>query len=134
MHQLTTEKPGKEVPKQNTQMIFMIKSSPYSGENVFAAFSAILGCIDEKVKPVVIFIFDGVNAILRNQNGQKLNNYPNIEDMYKTMITEAKFYAYDDSLNQRGLTSKNLLPGVKVIDSNELTSLLIQKGENILVF
>jgi len=134
MNQLTTEKPGKEIPRKDTQIIFMIKSSPYSGENVFAAFSAILGSIDEKIKPIVIFIMDGVYAVIRNQNGQKLNNYPNIEDMYKTMITDASFYAYNDSINQRDLKNESILKGVKIINRNEIADLLIQKGENILVF
>ena len=119
---------------EKTDVVYIIKSSPYSGENVFAAFSSILAGLDEGIETKLIFMHDGVYNLLTNQDGTSLSNYPTIADIYKSAITEISFFAYKESLRKRDLEEKRLLPGVKMINISEFMSILSNFGKNILIF
>lgn len=115
-------------------LIIFIKSTPYENENTFVALSNALVADNVDVKLVIIFIFDGVWSLLPGQDTKNLSKFPNIEDLYKTIITDADFYVYSNSLENRQLLHKKLLPGLKIIDTKKLFDLVKTRGQNILFF
>jgi sulfur relay (sulfurtransferase) DsrF/TusC family protein len=123
---------NKRLPNGN--LIIFLKSPPYSSENSFVGLSNALVDVGDSLNLIIIFIFDGVWNVIPNQNNESLSNFPNIEDLYKTIITDAEFYIYKKSLEQRNLLNSKLLPGLKLLDPRGLYEIVRTKGQNILFF
>ena len=124
----------KKSKKSNDSLMIFIKSTPYSSENSFVALSNALVDFYDNLNIIFIFLFDGVWNLLTDQNSRFLSNFPNIEDLYKSIITDADFYVYSKSLKKRALLNSKLLPGVKVLDPKSLSRLILTNGQNILFF
>ncbi|MHA1727135.1 MAG: DsrE family protein [Promethearchaeota archaeon] len=119
--------------KNKQHLILIIKDPPHQGESLFGEFSDLFASLDEEIEPIILYVFNGVWNLLSEQIS-KNHNFPNIEKIYKSMITKASFYAYKDSLERRGLIGKKLLTGVKILEMKEMVSILREFGDDILFF
>ncbi|MCP4762928.1 MAG: hypothetical protein GY870_14210 [archaeon] len=115
-------------------IIITVKKPPYEGEDTFAAFANLFASLDEGIIPIIIFIFDGIWNVIPEHLSENMSDFPNIEDSYKSVLTEASFYTLKDSLERRGMIGKKLLPGVKTIDMKELVKIYRDFGDNIIHF
>ena len=114
-------------------LIMMIKSPPKNGLNAFSSFGDFFANLDEGVKPIIIFIFNGVLNILKNtlKNGiiqQKKENFD------ESLLDMASFYVFQESLERRNLIGKKLLPGIKKIDMKNFVKIIRDFGDDIVFF
>jgi tRNA 2-thiouridine synthesizing protein C len=78
----------------------------------------------------VVFLDDGVYALVKDQNPDKLDMKP-LGDGFP-MLSEFgvhRFYVHAESLSERGLTTDDLVMDVEVVDSAQVAQILSTAGK-----
>ncbi len=113
----------------NTVAIVMRKA-PYGSVYTAEGFRSIMGIAVFEMDIRVIFVDDGVYALVRGQNPAGLDMKPLGEGF--PMLSEFgvdQFYVHDESLAERGLTPDDLVVEVKVVNGAEVARLLEEAGK-----
>lgn len=110
-----------------------MRKAPYGSVYTAEAFRAIMGIAVFELDIAVLFLDDGVYALLKGQDPAKLEMKPLGEafPMLADVQVQA-LYVHDESLAERGLRPEDLVMDVKVIDSAQVAQLL--KGAKVLPF
>jgi tRNA 2-thiouridine synthesizing protein C len=113
----------------NTVAVVMRKA-PYGSVYTAEGFRTLMGIAVFEMDISVVFMDDGVYALLEDQDPSKLDMKP-LGDGFP-MLTEFdvnKFYVHDQSLADRGLTADDLLMDVEVVDGARIAQILADAGK-----
>ena len=103
----------------------VMRKAPYGSVYTAEGFRTIMGIAVFEMDISVVFVDDGVYALLQNQDPSKLDMKP-LGDGFP-MLTEfdvSEFYVHDESLAERGLTKQDLVMDVQVIGADEIAKIL----------
>lgn len=114
-------------------LIMMIKSPPKNGLNAFSSFADLFANLDEGVKPIIIFIFNGVLNLLKNDVKNKSDRGKN-ESFDESLLSMASYFVYKESLERRDLKGKKILPGIEELNMKSLVKILRDFGDDIVFF
>jgi tRNA 2-thiouridine synthesizing protein C len=112
----------------NTVAVVMRKA-PYGSVYTAEGFRTLMGIAVFEMDISVVFVDDGVYALLKAQDPSKLDMKP-LGDAFP-MLTEfdvEKFYVHDESLRERGLTTDDLLMDVEVVNGAQIAQILETAG------
>jgi tRNA 2-thiouridine synthesizing protein C len=113
----------------NTVAVLMRKA-PYGSVYTAEGFRTLMGIAVFEMDISVVFMDDGVYALLQDQDPEKLDMKP-LGDGFP-MLTEfdvSKFYVHDQSLTDRGLTTDDLLMDVEIVDGARIAQILADAGK-----
>jgi tRNA 2-thiouridine synthesizing protein C len=108
----------------------VLRKAPYGSVYTAEGFRTLMGVAVFEMDISVVFVDDGVYALLKGQDPDKLEMKPLGEAF--PMLTEFdvhEFYVHDESLRERGLTPDDLLMDVKVVDGAQIAQILETAGK-----
>ena len=108
----------------------LMRKAPYGSVYTAEGFRTMMGIAVFEMDISVVFIDDGVYALLKDQDPTKLDMKP-LGDGFP-MLTEfdvEKFYVHDESLEERGLTTDDLLMDVETVNSRQIAEILEAAGK-----
>ena len=112
------------------KVIVLLRKAPYGSVYTAEAYRTIMGIGVFEMDICVVFIDDGVFAIVKNQNPAKLDmkplgdGFPMLKDFNVT-----KFVVHDESLSERGLTKDDLVLDVELANSQQISELFNSYGK-----
>ena len=107
----------------------LMRKAPYGSVYTAEGFRSIMGVGVFEMDVRVIFVDDGVYALVKGQDPTGLDmkslgdGFPMLPDFGIT-----KFYVHDQSLAERGLTTDDLVIDVEVVDGDRVAHLLTESG------
>ncbi|MBN1583162.1 MAG: sulfurtransferase complex subunit TusC [Anaerolineae bacterium] len=103
----------------------VLRKAPYGSVYTAEGFRTLMGIAVFEMDISVVFIDDGVYALLKNQAPDKLDMKPLGEGfpMLREFDVE-KFYIHDESLSERGLTVEDLVIDVEVVNNAQIAQIL----------
>ena len=113
----------------NTVAVVMRKA-PYGSVYTAEGFRTLMGIAVFEMDISVVFMDDGIYALLKGQDPSKLDMKP-LGDGFPT-LTEfgvSRFYVHDESLQERGLTPDDLLMDVQVVSGAQIANVLETAGK-----
>ena len=112
---------GKKPP-----ITILITRSPYGTEMAFGAISFATACAHEGISTRVVFIDDGVYALMGEHKLDEGTHFFNLQEVVNAVAGSGnlQFFAFQPSLNQRGIQKNRNLNAVLDIDIPELGQLL----------
>jgi tRNA 2-thiouridine synthesizing protein C len=108
----------------------LMRKPPYGSVYTAEGFRTIMGIAVFEMDIAVLFVDDGVYALVKNQDPAKLDmkplgdGFPMLSDFGVT-----QFYVHDQSLAERGLTLGDLVVPVQVVDSLQIAAILQDCGK-----
>lgn len=112
------------------KVAIVMRKAPYGSVYTAEGFRTIMGIAVFEMNIDVVFLDDGVYALLKNQDPAKLDMKP-LGDGFP-MLTDFgvnEFYVHDESLAARGLTTDDLVLPVEVVDSTQIARMLENAGK-----
>ena len=109
--------------------IVLMRQAPYGSVYTAEGFRSVMGIAIFEVDVSLAFVDDGVYALVKDQNPQKLDMKPLGEGF--PMLPEfgvAGFYVHQPSLAARGLSVDDLVMDVQLVDNAGLAKLLAEHG------
>jgi tRNA 2-thiouridine synthesizing protein C len=113
----------------NTVAVLMRKA-PYGSVYTAEGFRTMMGIAVFEMDLSVVFVDDGVYALVKDQDPAKLDMKPLGEGF--PMLTEfdvKQFYVHGESLRERALSTEDLVMDVEVVDSTEVAQILEKAGK-----
>ena len=108
----------------------LMRKAPYGSVYTAEGFRTIMGVAVFELDICVIFMDDGVYALIKDQNPEKLamkplgDGFPMLSD-----FDVNAFYVHDESLGTRGLTPDDLVLPVEVVNSAQIAEILENAGK-----
>lgn len=104
----------------------LVTRRPYSTEVAFGAISFAVACAYEGIQTRVIFIEDGVYALTGEHKMEKSTHFFNLQEVIDAVAgsKNLQFFAFQPSLNLRGISKNRKLNAVLDIGIPELGQLL----------
>jgi sulfur relay (sulfurtransferase) complex TusBCD TusD component (DsrE family) len=117
--------PQQEKEKSPPVTIF-VTCRPYGSEEAFGAVSFAVACAYEGITTRVIFIEDGVYTLMGEHKLEKGTHFFNLQEVVDAVAGSGnlQFFAFQPSLNQRGIIKNKKLNAVLDIGIQELGQLL----------
>jgi tRNA 2-thiouridine synthesizing protein C len=112
------------------KVVVMLRKAPYGSVYTAEAFRTIMGIAVFELDICVVFVDDGVYALLKGQNPEKLDMKPLGEGF--PMLSEFnvnRFVVHDQSLADRGLTADDLVVDVELADSAQISKIFEEYGK-----
>ena len=112
----------------NTVTVLMRKA-PYGSVYTAEGFRSTMGIGVFEMDISVLFVDDGVYALVKGQNPETLDMKP-LGDGFP-MLPEfgvEKFYVHDESLNERGLAPDDLVMDVEIVDDAGAARIMQESG------
>ena len=113
-----------------SQVAILMRKAPYGSVYTAEGFRTIMGLAVFELDISVVFVDDGVYALIKDQSPLKLDMKP-LGDGFP-MLTEfdvKKFYVHDESLAERGLTTDDLVMEVEVVSGAQIAQILETAGK-----
>jgi tRNA 2-thiouridine synthesizing protein C len=113
----------------NTVAVLMRKA-PYGSVYTAEGFRTMMGIAVFEMDISVVFVDDGVYALIKGQDPAKLDMKP-LGDGFP-MLTEfdvEKFFVHDESLRERGIKPEDLLMDVEIVDGARVAEILESAGK-----
>ena len=110
--------------------LVLLRKAPYGSVYTAEAFRTIMGIAVFEMDLCVMFMDDGVYALLKDQNPEGLEmkplgeGFPMLKDFNVT-----KFVVHEESLKQRGLTPADLVLDVELVGNDQVAELLASYGK-----
>ena len=107
----------------------LMRKAPYGSVYTAEGFRSVMGVGIFEMDAALIFVEDGVYALVKDQNPEKLDMQPLGEGF--PMLPEFGvngFYVHQPSLEERGLSVDDLVMEVQLIDNAGLAELLAEHG------
>jgi tRNA 2-thiouridine synthesizing protein C len=117
-----------------SKVAVLMRKAPYGSVYTAEGFRSVMGIGIFELDVALIFMEDGVYALVKDQNTEKLDMQSLGEGF--PMLPEfgvEKFYVHQPSLEARGLTVDDLVMDVQLVDSLGLAELLAEYG-NVIPF
>jgi len=111
------------------KVAILMRKAPYGSVYTAEGFRSVMGIGVFEMDAVLIFVEDGVYALVKDQNPEKLDMQPLGEGF--PMLPEFgvnEFYVHQPSLEERGLSVDDLVMKVQLIDNAGLAELLAEYG------
>jgi tRNA 2-thiouridine synthesizing protein C len=108
----------------------LMRKAPYGSVYTAEGLRTLMGIAVFELEISVVFIDDGVYAVLAGQAPGKLDMKP-LGDAFP-MLSEfgvTDFYVHDESLQERGLTVDDLVLDVAVVDGSQVAEILESAGK-----
>ena len=107
-------------------VIILVTHRPYGTEEAFGAISFAVASAYEGIRTRVVFIEDGVYALMGEHKLEKGTHFFNLQEVIDAVAgsENLQFFAYQPSLQQRGITKNRKLNAVLDIGIPELGQLL----------
>ena len=108
----------------------LMRKAPYGSVYTAEGFRTIMGMAVFEMDICVVFVDDGVYALLKAQDPSDLEIKP-LGDGF-LMLPEFdvnKFYVHDESLAERGLRPEDLVMEVEVVSSAQIAQILEASGK-----
>lgn len=112
------------------KVAILMRKPPYGSVYTAEGFRTIMGVAVFELDISVVFIDDGVYALLKDQDPSKLDMKP-LGDGFP-MLPEfdvEKFYVHDESLAERGLSTEDLVMDVEVVNGAQIAQILETAGK-----
>jgi tRNA 2-thiouridine synthesizing protein C len=108
----------------------VMRKAPYGSVYTAEGFRTIMGIAVFEMDIDVVFLDDGVYALLKGQNPEKLDMKP-LGDGFPMLgdFGVNKFYVHDESLAERALTVDDLVVPATVVSSAEIGKILQEAGK-----
>jgi tRNA 2-thiouridine synthesizing protein C len=108
----------------------VMRKAPYGSVYTAEGFRTIMGIAVFEMDIDVVFLDDGVYALVKGQNPEKLDMKP-LGDGFPMLgdFGVNKFYVHDESLAERGLTADDLVVPAKVVSSAEIAQIMEEAGK-----
>jgi tRNA 2-thiouridine synthesizing protein C len=106
-----------------------MRKAPYGSVYTAEGFRTIMGIAVFEMELSVVFMDDGVFALLKEQNPEQLDMKP-LGDGFPMLrdFDVEKFYVHDESLAERGLTPDDLVMETEVVDGTQIAAILENAG------
>jgi tRNA 2-thiouridine synthesizing protein C len=111
------------------KVAILMRKAPYGSVYTAEGFRSVMGIGVFEMDAVLIFMEDGVYALVKDQNPEQLDMQPLGEGF--PMLPEFGvngFYVHQPSLEERGLSVDDLVIKVQLIDNAGLAKLLAEYG------
>ena len=111
------------------KVAILMRKAPYGSVYTAEGFRSVMGIGVFEMDAILIFVEDGVYALVKDQNPEKLDMQPLGEGF--PMLPEFGvngFYVHKPSLEERGLSVDDLVMEVQLIDNAGLARLLAEYG------
>jgi tRNA 2-thiouridine synthesizing protein C len=114
---------NKEEKMGNTVAVLMRKA-PYGSVYTAEGFRSMMGIGVFEMDINVIFVDDGVYALVKEQNPEALDMKP-LGDGFSMLpdFGVTKFYVHDQSLSERALTADDLVIDVEIVNDTDVARL-----------
>ena len=111
------------------KVIVLMRKAPYGSVYSAEAFRTIMGIAVFEMDICVAFIDDGVYALLKDQNPEKLDMKPLADGfpMLKDFEVD-RFVVHGGSLSERGLSADDLVLDAEVVDDAGFASIISEYG------
>jgi tRNA 2-thiouridine synthesizing protein C len=108
----------------------LLRKAPYGRVYTAEAFRTIMGIAVFELDICVVFMDDGVYALLKNQNPEKLDMKP-LGDAFPMLkdFNVNRFVVHDQSLADRGLSADDLVMEVEVADGVQIARIFEDYGK-----
>ena len=109
------------------KVAILMRKAPYGSVYTAEGFRSVMGIGVFEMDAVLIFVEDGVYALVKDQNPEQLDMQPLGEGF--PMLPEFGvngFYVHQPSLEERGLSVDGLVMEVQLIDNAGLAELLAE--------
>ena len=103
----------------------LMRKAPYGSVYTAEGFRSMMGIGVFEMDISVVFVDDGVYALLKGQDPSELDKKP-LGDGFPMLADfgVTKFYVHDGSLLERGLTTDDLVIGVEIVDDAGVAQIL----------
>ena len=107
----------------------VMRNAPYGSVYTAEGFRTIMGIAVFEMDISVVFMDDGVFALLKDQNPAQFDMKP-LGDGFPMLrdFDVENFYVHDESLAERGLTLDDLVMEAEIIDGAQIASILETAG------
>lgn len=112
------------------QVAVLMRKAPYGSVYTAEGFRTLMGIAVFEMDIQVLFVDDGVYALVKAQNPADLDMKP-LGDGFPA-LTEfgvKSFCVHDEALAQRGLTIDDLVVPVQVVNSSQIARILEESGK-----
>jgi tRNA 2-thiouridine synthesizing protein C len=108
----------------------LMRKAPYGSVYTAEGFRTIMGIAVFEMDIDVVFLDDGVYALVKGQNPEKLDMKP-LGDGFPMLgdFGVNKFYVHDVSLAERGLSADDLVVPAIVVSGAEIAAILEEAGK-----
>lgn len=114
------------------KLAIIVMKEPYGDMNAAEAVRHALGAVGEEFEVSMILTDGGVLLALKGQNMGN-TGFTNLGHSLQDCVDRAiNVYAENDSLTQAQLTDKDLIRGIKVIGSREVSDLLNEADQTLI--
>ena len=106
------------------KVVVLLRKAPYGRVYTAEAFRTIMGIAVFELDICVVFMDDGVFALAKNQDPEKLDMKP-LGDGFPMLkdFNVNRFVVHDQSLAERGLTTDDLVMDVEVADASQIADI-----------
>jgi tRNA 2-thiouridine synthesizing protein C len=114
----------------SNKVAVLMRKAPYGSVYTAEGFRTIMGIAVFELDISVVFLDDGVYALVKSQQPGKLDMKP-LGDGFP-MLEEfgvRKFYVHDESLAERGLRVDDLVVPAEVVNSERIAEILADSGK-----
>jgi tRNA 2-thiouridine synthesizing protein C len=114
----------------SNKVAVVMRKAPYGSVYTAEGFRTIMGIGVFEMDISVVFMDDGVYALVKGQNPEELDmkplgdGFPMLDDFGVN-----KFYVHDDSLAMRGLAADDLVVPAKIVSGSQIASILAESGK-----
>jgi tRNA 2-thiouridine synthesizing protein C len=107
-----------------------MRKAPYGSVYTAEGFRTIMGIAVFEMDISVVFMDDGVYALLKEQNPDQLDMKP-LGDGFPMLrdFDVERFYVHDESLAERGLVVDDLVMDVEVVSGAQIATILETAGK-----
>lgn len=107
------------------RIAMLMRKSPYGSVYPAEGFRAMMGIAVFEMDVCVLFLDDGVYALVKGQDPSGLDMKP-LGDGFATLpdVGISEFYVHDESLVERGLSPDDLAVGAKVVSAARIAEIL----------
>ena len=108
----------------------LMRKAPYGSVYTAEGFRTLMGIAVFEMDISVIFLDDGVYALLAGQDPGQLDMKP-LGDGFPMLkdFGVQRFYVHDESLAERGLTAEDLVMEVEVVSSAQIAEIMEAAGK-----
>ena len=114
----------------SAQVTVLMRQAPYGTIYTAEGLRSIMGIAVFEMDITVVFIDDGVFALVRGQNPAKLDMKP-LGEAFPALADMGvkRFYVHDESLAARGLTVGDLVLPVEIVSGAEVAGIQDSAGK-----
>ena len=114
----------------SNKLAVLMRKAPYGSVYTAEGFRTIMGVAVFEMDISVVFLDDGVYALVRGQNPEQLDMKP-LGDGFPMLgdFGVKRFYAHDESLAARGLTADDLVVPAEIVSSAQIAEILEESGK-----